>query len=325
MPSPRPATGQTDQTAGPPKKAASPLAVGLKVVGFVLGVLSLVALFSLGLGVDRYVRWLARAMQVYASILDVSVGWLFDLVVGAVADWLVSMLGRYVEVGPAWKHVFTIISLYAFADSAQFFGRRDAPVQDRGAPRRLRVRREWRVGLVSVGAGFTLGLAAAVIVGLTPLDRSLGSGLITIGAAVGAIFLYWLALALAHARWNRWNFAQRVTPMEPVEPFGQAFRKRAAYAVRRSLIGAGIGVGIFMIVRTVSPAPAPGLITLGALAFLLSGFWIYRAFQGPAGRPLRQRWADARRNHNYGMGCDIAVRVIAAALLAAVNASEISI
>lgn len=290
----------------------------LKIVGAVFGTLALIAIFSIGGGVERYIRYLDVVMDVYSAVIDFTVGWIFDLLVETLADMLVSLLQRYIEVGSHWKHVFTFLTLYAFADSFQFFARKDARIQDPDEKRRLPVSNEFRMGLTSVFAGFCLALLAAVAVGMAPVDRSLWSGLVMIVASVGAIFLYWIVIALAHARWNRWNFAHRNGLREAIEPFGRAFRKRAAFAVRRSLAGLVLGLIVFLAARTV--APAPGLITLGALAFALGLLWVARSFTATPGGSIMERWRRARSNHNYGMGRDIAVRVALAAVVALVNA-----
>lgn len=298
----------------------SGLLLALKLLGAVLGTLALVAIFSIGGGVERYMRYLGAVMDVYASVIAFYFGWIFDLVVETVAGILVSLLRRYIEVGDHWKHAFTFLTLYAFADSFQFFGRKDAKAQDPTERRWLPISNESRMGLTSVVTGFCLALLAAVAVGMAPVDRSLGSGLVMIVASVGAIFLYWIVIALAHARWNRWNYAHRDKPPEAVEPFGYAFRKRAGFAVRRSLAGLVIGLVVFLIARKVSPAPAPGLIALGVLALALGLLWIARAVANASGDSLKARWRGARKNHNYGMGRDIAVRVVLAAGLSLANA-----
>src|SRR5690606_1124602 len=127
------------------------------------------------------------------------------------------------------------------------------------------------------------------------------SGVTMVVTAAAAVGLYWLVIALAHARWNRWNYAQRpgADPGEPVEAFRPAWRKRAAMGLRRVLAGLALGLGVWWAVRTFTPAPAPGLIALRGVAFAPGLFWIWRAWRkarGAAGRRGRQRRARATDN-----------------------------
>lgn len=288
----------------------------LKVVGLFLGILVLAAIFSLGAGVERYVRQLAAALAIYGAVIDFCAGWLVDLA----STWLIELIRRYVPVGEHWRHVFTFLTLYTLADAFQFFARRDKPEQDPAARPLLPIDNEVRMGLTSFFAGVLLAVAAAAAVGMAPLDRSLASGLTMVGAAVGAVFVYWIVIALAHAFWNRWNYAQRVNPPQAVEPFGLAFRRRAMMAVRRSLGGLVLGMAVWGLVWRFTPAPAPGLIALGALAFALGGFWIWRAWDGARGEgSWLDRWRRAGKNDNRGMGIDIALRVAGGAAVAVIN------
>lgn len=313
--------GAQDGAAKPGGRAAlfARLAVALKAAGLILGVLALTAIFSLGLGVERYFQQLARALALYGAAVDWCVGWLLELG----ADLVVRLIGRYVAVGEHWRHVFTFLTLYFMADAFQFWSREDAPRQDPDARPLLPIDNEVRMGLTSFLVGSViLALGAAVVVGLSPLDRSVVSGVTMVGTAAAAVGLYWLVIALAHARWNRWNYAQRpgADPGEPVEAFRPAWRKRAAMGLRRALAGLALGLGVWWVVRTFTPAPAPGLIALGAMAFVLGLFWIWRAWSKARGEGgWRDRWRRARANANLGMGADMALRVAGGAAMVLLN------
>lgn len=292
----------------------------LKVASLVLAALALTAIFTIGLGVDRYIRGLAWVMDVYASVINVLFGALVDSVAEFLSGWAISWLSLHVDIRPHWKDVFTFMTLYAFADAAQFFGRKDADNDPAAATRRVPLGSEKRMALTSLAAGFMFSLAAAAVVGLTPLDQSWTSTLTLVLAPVTALFLYWQVVALAHASWNRWNYAEGTK--QPIENFGQAFRIRSLYAVRRCVGGAVIGLILAAILRTMGVA-VPGMVALGLLTLGLGLFWIYRARISPR---VRAAPAGAERRHlltahdNFRMGADIVIKVAAGGLLAATNA-----
>ncbi len=292
----------------------------LKVVSLVLAALALTAVFTLGLGVDRYARGLAIVMETYASVINVLFGALVDTVAEVLSGWAISWLSLHLDIRPHWKDVFTFMTLYAFADAAQFFGRKDASGDPAAARRRIPLGGEKRMALTSLLVGFTVSLAGAVVVGLTPLDRSWASTLTLVLAPVTALFVYWQAIALAHAQWNRWNYAQGTK--QPVEGFWQAYRIRALYAVRRCLGGAVLGMILAAVLRAAGVA-APGMVALGLLALALGGFWIYRAWTSPKVRAASdpaERRSTLTSHDNFRMGADIVLKVVAGGLLAVGNA-----
>lgn len=296
----------------------------LKVVSLVLAALALTAVFTIGLGVDRYARGLAIVMETYASVINVLFGALVDTVAEVLSGWAISWLSLHLDIRPHWKDVFTFMTLYAFADAAQFFGRKDAEGDPALVRRRIPLGGEKRMALTSLLVGFTVSLAAAVVVGLTPLDRSWASTLTLVLAPVTALFLYWQAIALAHARWNRWNYAQGTK--QPLEGFWQAYRIRALYAVRRCLGGAALGMILAAALRAAGVA-VPGMVALGLLVLGLGAFWIYRAWISPRVRaamnPAERR--NALTSHdNFRMGADIVLKVVAGGLLAATNAMVVA-
>ena len=292
----------------------------LKVVSLVLAALALTAIFTIGLGVDRYARGLAIVMDTYASAINILFGALVDNVAEFLSGWAISWLSLHVEIRSHWKDVFTFMTLYAFADAAQFFGRKDADGDPAAATRRVPLGGEKRMAATSLVVGFVLSLAAAAIVGMTPLDRSWASTLTLVLAPVAALFLYWQAIALAHAAWNRWNYAQGTK--QPLESFGRAFRLRSLYALRRCLGGAAFGLILAAILRAMGVA-VPGMVALGLLTLGLGLFWIYRAWISPRVRAASvgaERRGLLTAHDNFRMGADIVIKVVAGGLLAATNA-----
>lgn len=296
----------------------------LKAVGVILATLALTAIFSLGLGVETYTRGLAVVMNAYSTAIGFLFGWLADLIAEQLSQLAISWLNLHLDIRPHWRDVFTFMTLYVFADAGQFFGRADTPGDPQAAARRLPIGNEKRMALTSFGVGFIMSLTAAVAVGLTPLDRSWGASLATVLAPVAALFVYWQAIALAHARWNRWNYAHGTG--QPIEGFWQAFRIRSNYAVRRCLGGGAIGVVLVAILRVTGLA-APGMVALGLLILGLGLFWIYRAWISPR---VKQATDPAERRErltahdNFRMGADIVLKVVAGGLLAITNAALVS-
>lgn len=283
----------------------------LRGAGVAVSALALVAIFSISFGVTRYAALLSMAMDVYGS----TVGLLFGAMIDGAAEWLANRAFAWLDlrltISPLWKDVFTLLTLYVFADSSGFLRRGLAP--QTGADGRA----ELKMFAASVLAGFLLALVAAIAVGLTPLDSGWGGDAVLFGAPVVAVGLYWICVAAAHAIWNRENF-RRFRGVE--ETFGQAFRIRATRALVRS--GAGLLIGtVLMVIFRLAGVPRPGLLALAILTLVLGLFWIYRATNpDDRSRPWRARLRSAPGSDNFSMGLDMVAKVAVGGLLAGANA-----
>lgn len=288
----------------------------LRGAGIAVSALALVAIFSLSFGVTRYAAVLALAMDAYGSAIGFLFGALIDRVAEWLANWTFAWLDVRLTVASVWKDVFTLLTLYVFADSSGFLRRGLTP--EPGADGKA----ELKMFAASVLAGFVLALAAAVAVGLTPAGPGWQADAVLFAAPVIAVGLYWVFVAAAHATWNRENF-RRFRGVE--ETFGQAFRIRAARALVRS--GAGLLIGaVLTAVFMITGVPRPGLLALAALALILGLFWIYRSTNpDDRSRSLRERMRSATGSDNFAMGLDMVAKVAVGGLLASANAIAIAV
>ncbi|MFN3535862.1 MAG: hypothetical protein ACK4Y4_00255 [Brevundimonas sp.] len=283
----------------------------LRGAGIAVSALALVAIFSLSFGVTRYTAVLDLAMHAYGSSIGILFGALIDGAAGWVAEQAFDWLDIRLTIASVWKDVFTLLTLYVFADSSGFLRRGLAP--EPGADGKA----ELKMFAASVLAGFVLALAAAIAVGLTPVDHGWQGDAVLFAAPVIAVGLYWVCVAAAHATWNRENF-RLFRGVD--ETFGQAFRIRAVRALVRS--GAGLVIGAALTAMfVIAGVPRPGLLALAVLALILGLFWIYRSTNpDDRSRPLQERMKSATGSDNFAMGMDMLAKVAVGGLLAGANA-----
>lgn len=273
----------------------------LKLGSLYLGAVAVFLILLAAVGVDIAVPMLREIVSLYEGLWSFIV---FQWLEGAVvwlAEQIVGWLGPWVAIQPHWRDVFTILTLYFLADTAQFTGNR-----------------YWPNALTSLVAGVILALAAAVLCGVLPiLDPAIGPGLAALAAAVGSVVLYWMVMAWAHATWRR-----RDRP--PVQDFKEALTSRVALALRRGGLGLVAGVAIYC-AAILAGVPGPALLALACLTALLGGLWIARGLE-QARQAKVQSWRQALTySSNVTMGAEMAGKFLIGLILFGINALGLSL